>query len=296
MNVIFLFFYLYIIVNSKEQKQKEELIQKNIHINDSTLNIHIDKDNNNNSESLNSIKEKKINKKEETKKKRKMKENKIDKIEQKKQKETEKEKTEESENFKSEKEYFEKQIEIFTLSDFTTLEIPKKGGENIYYKVEKNCTLSFAFYLSDNEKAIDMTFTGPDEIGAPIIFQTFKKKNYLYYEHYALYPGMYNFYLNNYENPDITEISFAIKDDLKIDENIGMQKIDKISDHLDDIDERINKMRLKQNIINKKTEKHNDTVNKHNREIFIYSIIEIGIMVLIIMLQLLYIKNKVDKI
>lgn len=293
MNVKFLIFFLFIIVTSKERQKQEDLIQKNIHINDSILNINKAK-NINNEKNLNSTKEKKFKNKEE--KRRKAQENNIDKIEQKNQEEKDKEKNEETENFKSEKEYFEKQIEIFSLSDFTTLELPKKGGESIYYKVEKNCTLSFAFYLSDNEKAIHMVFSGPDGKGGSKIFQNFTKKNYLYYEHLAINSGMYIFYLDNDESSDITEVSFAVKDNLKIDENIGIQKLNTIGDYLSDIDERINKMRLKQNIINKKTEKHNDSVNRHNKEIFIYSIIEIGIMILILMLQLLYIKNKVDKI
>ena len=55
-------------------------------------------------------------------------------------------------------------------------------------------------------------------------------------------------------------------------------------------------MRMKQNIINKKTDAHNESVNKHNKEILIYSIVEVGTMVLIFVAQLFYIKSKVDKI
>ena len=75
-----------------------------------------------------------------------------------------------------------------------------------------------------------------------------------------------------------------------------MKKLDKITDYLNEIDEKINKMRMKQNIINKKTDAHNESVNKHNKEILIYSIVEVGTMVLIFVAQLFYIKSKVDKI
>ena len=137
---------------------------------------------------------------------------------------------------------------------------------------------------------------GPDGKGASKIYQTFTNKNFLYYEHKVEYPGQYIFYLDNMENSDISEASFAVKDDLKKDKNIGIQKLDTISEYLDDIDEKIKKIRLKQNMINKKTEAHNDSVNKYNKEILIYSLAEVGTMVLIVVGQLFYIKSKVDKI
>ena len=195
-----------------------------------------------------------------------------------------------------EKEQFNKQIEFFTLSDFTTFELKSKSGEFVYYKGVKGSTMKFAFYLSDSEKKIQFKFSGPDGKGGLKVYQIFSNKNFLYYEHKVEYPGQYIFYLDNGENSDKNEVSFAVKDDLKEDKNIGMQKLDSISEYLDDIDEKINKIRLKQNMINKKTEAHNDSVNKHNREILLYSLAEVGTMVLILVGQLFYIKSKVDKI
>ena len=197
---------------------------------------------------------------------------------------------------KTEKELFEKQLEAFNLRDFTTFELPAKNGENIYYTIPKNCTIKFAFYLSDTEKLIDVKFTGPDGVGGSKIYETFPKKNYLYYEYKAVYPGRYVFYLDNSENGDLTKVSLALKDNLKEDKNIGMKKLGKITDYLDDIDGKITKMRLKQNIINQKTDTHNENVNKHNREILIFSMVEVGVMALILIGQLYYIKNKVNKV
>jgi hypothetical protein len=216
----------------------------------------------------------------------------IEKIEQIKQKE----KTEEINKIKLEKEEFDKKIEIFTLGDFTTFEIKSKSDELIYYKIDKPCIIKFAFYLSDEEKVIHINVNGPDGKSGIKEYKSFNNRNFLYHEFNATYSGQYTFFLNNHDNSDITEISFAIKNNLKVDENIGMRKLDTISEYLDDLDERINKMRLKQNIINKKTDTHNDSVNKHNKQILIYSITEVGTMVLIFIAQLFYIKNKVDKI
>lgn len=205
-------------------------------------------------------------------------------------------KDDESNKTISEKEQFDKQIEHFTVGDFTTMEIKPKILESIYYKVEKNCTIKFAFYLSDIEKNIDIKITGPDEKGIIKEYQILRKKNFLYYEFKADFPGKYIFYLDNKDNSGPLEISFALKDNLKGDGNIRTRKLDKISDLLDNIDNKINKMRLKQNMINKKVEVHNDSINKHNKQILIYSIVEVGIMVFIFMAQLLYIKGKIDKV
>ena len=195
-----------------------------------------------------------------------------------------------------EKEEFNKQIENFTLGDFTTLELKSKKLESIHYKVEKKCNIKFTFYLSDIEKNIDIKIRGPAEKGTHKEYQSFKNRHFLFYEFKADFPGRYDFYLDNIKNSEPTEISFAIKDDLKVDGNIGTKKLDKIYDLFDNLDNNINKMNLKQNMINKKAEAHNDSVNKHDKQILIYSIIEVGIMVFIFIAQLFYIKSKIDKI
>ena len=55
-------------------------------------------------------------------------------------------------------------------------------------------------------------------------------------------------------------------------------------------------MSLKQNIVNRKTDKHNNSVNKHNKKIFIYSIIEVITMIAVFVLQTCYIKRIVGKL
>ena len=198
------------------------------------------------------------------------------------------------EEYQLRKEQFDKLTSVFILSEFTTFEIPGRTIEFIYYEVNRPCTLKIAFYLSNNEKIIYMSLSGPDGMGGSKTYKNFNNKNFLYYEHKAKYPGKYTFLLDN-RDKEVIAISFAVKDDIK-DDNIGTKKIDKISGYLNDIDSKINQMRLKQNIINTKTEAHNESINKHNKEILIYSFIEVGTMILIIFGQLFYIKNKIDKI
>ena len=62
------------------------------------------------------------------------------------------------------------------------------------------------------------------------------------------------------------------------------------------MESKINKIRLKQNIINKKTDAHNEGVNKHNKNILINSSVEILVMIVILVAQLLYIKKNISKI
>ena len=194
---------------------------------------------------------------------------------------------------KLEKDQFEKQIEVFTLGEFTTFEIMPKSGEYIYYSISNPCIITFAFFLSDIEKYISLYFRGPEPLN--IIYQNFTKKNYLFYEYKIEKEGKYIFYLNN-ENEEKIEISFAIKDSWNKDENIGSKKLDKITEYIEDMDEKIDKIRLQQNIINKKTDAHNEGVNKHNKSILINSFVEVLIMIVILVVQLYYIKKNISKI
>ena len=203
-------------------------------------------------------------------------------------------KSQEDQNIKKlEKDQFEKQIEVFTLGEFTTFEIFPKSGEYIYYYISNPCILTFAFFLSDIEKYISLYLKGPEPLNQ--ILQNFTNKNYLFYEYKIEKEGKYEFYLNN-ENEEKIEISFAIKDSWNNDDNIGSKKLDKITEYIEDMETKINKIRLKQNIINQKTDAHNEGVNKHNKRILINSFAEVLTMIIILVIQLYYIKNNISKI
>ena len=210
---------------------------------------------------------------------------KIDKITQKPKKS---DSNEEKDILKQEKDLFEKQIEAFTLGEFTTFEIPPKSEEYIYYQISNTSILTFAFYLSNIEKLISLNLKGPK------ISKNFTQKNFVFDE-LGVERGKYIFYLKN-ENEEKIEISFAIKDSYNKDDNVGSKKLDKITEYIEDMETKINKIRLKQNIINKKTDTHNEGVNKHNKNILINSSVEILIMIFILVGQLLYIKKNISKI
>ena len=195
-----------------------------------------------------------------------------------------------------EREEFEKQIENITISEFTNLYLEEKSGELLYHNLTKPGNLKIIFLLTDTQRTIHLTFNGPNGRGGSTLIKSFRSKNFLYYVYNAQYPGQYTFYLNNYHNSEQTEVIFAISDDSKTDERLGKKNIDKLSGYLNDIDNKINQMKAKQNIINKKTMAHNESVNKHNREILLYSIAEVITMLLVFVFQTCYIKSIVEKV
>ena len=147
--------------------------------------------------------------------------------------------------------------------------------------------------MSDIEKYITLNFKGPDPSNE--ISLDFTNKNFLYYEYKLEKIGKYVFYLNN-ENKEKIQISFAIKDSWNKDDNIGTKKLDTIVEYIDEMESKINKIRLRQDMINKKTDAHNEGVNKHNKSILINSFVEILTMIIILVIQLYYIKKNISKI
>ena len=127
-----------------------------------------------------------------------------------------------------EREEFEKQIENISLSEYTNLYIEGRSGELLYHNITKPCNLKIIFFLTDTDKTIHLTFNGPNEKGGTFLLKSFRSKNFLYYEHNAINPGIYTFYLNNYHNKDPTEIIFSVIDDLKKTDKLGKKNIDKI--------------------------------------------------------------------
>ena len=215
------------------------------------------------------------------------------------EKETKEKKKKEEERLKKEKEQAEffKKIENVTINDLTNLNLEAKGGELLYHNTTMQCKLKIIILLTDTEKTIHMNFNGPNGRGGTSLIQSFRNKNYLYYEYNAKYVGQYTFYLNNYHNSDETEVIFAMYDDSKKGgDKLEKKKIDKISGYLNDIDGKVNTMSVKQNVVNRKTDIHNESVNRHNKKILIYSVIEVITMIIVFVLQTCYIKRIVEKI
>ena len=216
----------------------------------------------------------------------------VDKIQMEQKK---KERDKYTEIIRKEREECEKQLHHFTFSDFMSISIPGKSSEVLYQNITNTSKIIFGFMLSDETKQIDFTFSGPNEHGRSTIIKSFKDRNCMYLEYEVKYIGLYTFFINNHKNSDDSEVNFAVNLGLPSDK-LGTEKIDKISGILHDINKNVNNMRTKQGLINKKTEAHNDSVNKHNSEILVCSIIEVFVLIIVFFGQTFYIKSLINKV
>ena len=211
-----------------------------------------------------------------------------------KKKEIEMNKT--KEEIKLQREECENRLSNIVFNEFLSISIPGKSIETLYQNITNFSKLTLSFYISDEQKQIHFTFSGPNKKGQTNLIKTFRKRNCLYFEYDIKIFGQYSFILNNYQNSENTELLFLMHlTNLKSDK-LGSEKIDKISGYLQEIDQNINNMIMKQGIINKKTNAHNDSVNKHNKQILIYSIVEVIVLLLVFFVQGFYVKKLVNKL
>ena len=270
--------------NNKNQTN-EENSQKEFNLTDA-LHKYTEKELKKNEKSSKKSQNEKIKKRQEEIKRE------IEKIQMEQQK---KEKDKYTQIIKKEREECEKHLHNFTFSDFMSISIPGKSSEMLYQNITKPSKIFFGFMLSDETKQIHFTFSGPNEHGHSTLLKSFTDKNCLYLEYDVKNTGLYTFYLNNYHNSDDSEVNFAINLGQPSDK-LGAKKLDKISGILHDIKKNVNNMRTKQGLINKKTQAHNDSVNRHNSEILVYSIVEVFVLIAVFVAQTIYIKQLISKV
>ena len=185
---------------------------------------------------------------------------------------------------------FEKLISKFDYDHWINFEINKNSKEIIYEEINDNIDFYFAFIINDSKDKIRFTFKEPkkqDEKGA---FYTVNE-NYFYKKFKTNKTGTYKFIFNNRRNKNM-KVSFALKYKMK---SKNLTEIDRIGNNMNKINKHLNIIRAKESLINKLTKTQFDAVNKHNKNIVIYGIIEIFVMIIILFVQLFYIKGLVNK-
>ena len=185
---------------------------------------------------------------------------------------------------------FEKLISKFDDDHWINFEINKGNKEIIYEDINDNISFYYAFIINDSKEKIKFTFKEPktkDEKGA---FYSVTE-NYFYKKFKTNKNGTYKFIFNNRKNRNL-KVSFALKYRMKYS---NLTEIDRIGNNMNKISKYLNIMRAKENLINKLTKSQFDAVNKHNKNIVIYGIIEIFSMIIILFVQLFYIKGLVNK-
>ena len=179
-----------------------------------------------------------------------------------------------------------------------TIQITLGAGETeeLFLDLEMYTKFKMAVILTDEEENINMVALGPNKWGHnSIIYEEFSK-NYLYYEHEAQLKGEYRIQITNIGSKEIELIVLLNEHSNKKKDNIDTQKIDKISLFLNNIDDNINQLRTKKRIEIRQINKHNQKVEKYNRSIVIFSVVEIFTMIIVFAAQNYYISSIVSKL
>ena len=197
----------------------------------------------------------------------------------------------------AEKEEFQQKMLGTTFNEVVQIYLEKNENEYLYINLSMHSKIVIAFFLYDEEEKIDFLFKGPDYRGNTIILCKADKKQFFYYEYEAIREGEYFFELKNRGSKD-NEIVFAISDKMSNNnkDNLKTDNIDKISLLLDNIDKNVNQLRNQKKTEINKLNAHNDRVNKNNKSIIIYSIIEVFTMIIIFVVQSYYITSIVSKL
>jgi hypothetical protein len=196
---------------------------------------------------------------------------------------------------RKEREEWEEQISHFSFSNLITLPIKAHDGELLFEEITSPSKIRFAFMVNHPTQKIDFTFTGPSPKGKKQMIKTVKDKNYFFYEHQADIPGTYLFFINNHAHNDAVKVTFAMHADKKEEDSIKTENFDEISAMIEYIDNKMNEVRLKGNIVVKKIEGHNKTSMKHNKSMVIMTVVEVIIMLFIFVIQSIYLKRLLNK-
>ena len=194
------------------------------------------------------------------------------------------------------REIFERQLQNMTFDDYVQITLEKGETESLYLDLESFTKIRLAFILTDDEKRINFIFSGPNPRGRTSVLYRADNKNYLYYEYETLRKGEYIIELKN-RGSEENELILVLNE--KVDKKsdvLGSEKIDKISMLLNTIDGNINQLRNKKKIEIRQINSHNEKVNKNNKSIVIYSIIEIFTMIFVFVAQSYYINSIVTNL
>ncbi len=195
-----------------------------------------------------------------------------------------------------EKAKFENILANTTFDEIIQIAIKKGETESLFLNLHTFAKIKMAVVLTDEDEKINFVFSGPNPKGHLSLIYRVDNKNYLYYEYETLRNGEYIVDLINKGSKE-NELVFLVSGiKKKKKDTIDMEKIDKISLLLNNIDNNINQLRYKKKIDVLKINTHNEKVEENNKYIVIYSIIEIFTMIIVFISQSYYISSLVKKI
>ena len=206
-------------------------------------------------------------------------------------KKEEKRKKEQEERIK-----FERIMSNITFEESIQISLAKGETETLYLDLNSFVKLKMAIVLADEEEKVNFVLSGPNSYGRTTVLYKVYDKNYLFYEYETLRKGEYMIEITNRGKDDNELVVLLNEQKQKKKDNIDTEKIDKISMWLNNIDNNVNQLRNKKKMEIRQVNSHNDKVNKNNRSIVYYSIIEIFTMIIVFFAQSYYISSLVTKL
>lgn len=191
-----------------------------------------------------------------------------------------------------EREKFEDELINTTFSENLNLMLDRGEKEKLYLDLDLDQNIVMAFFVSDQEEKIKLTIYGPDTRGRMVSLFKLYKRNYFFIRFNSKRKGEYIVELLNAGSKE-NEINFFINENVDKKDLLNVDKIDKISLLLRGIKKDINKLKRKKKNEITLVNSHNDKVNKNNKSIVVYSIIEIITMFFIFVGQSYYIRSVV---
>ena len=191
---------------------------------------------------------------------------------------------------------FENILSNTTFKESLIISLEKGETETFFLYLNSFIKVKIAIVLTDKEDKINFVMYGPNAKGNTSKLYRVYDKNYLFYEFETLRKGEYIFNIFNRENKEIELIFFLNTNIEKKKDMIKPEKIDKISKMLNDIDNNIKQLRNKKRIEIIQVNSHNEKVDKYNKKIVIYSVIEIFTMIIVFSAQSYYISSILSKV
>ena len=211
----------------------------------------------------------------------------------------EKKKKEKEEKFSAERNEFIKMLTNNSFEEDIQLNLLRGEKETLYLDLEAFTKIKIAVMVTDQEQEekLNFFFSGPNSRGRTAVIYQIYNKNYLFWEYETLRKGEFTAEITNKGTKE-NEIFFLlnVEKDGKKKDRIDVEKLDKISMLLNDIDNNVNQLRNKKKIEIKQVNSHNKKVTTNNKWIVYYSIIEIFTMIMIFGIQSCYINSLVNKV
>ena len=202
----------------------------------------------------------------------------------------------ENEKDSQEKLEWEKQVANFTFSNLITVQLRAGEKETFFEEITEPTTIRLAFMVNHPTKKIDFSLIGPKGDGKKQTITNPKGRNYFFYEYTAMVPGVYSFNILNNRYKESGKVTFAINSNKAEDKTIDSSKLDVLSERLVKIDNKIGELKMKFNLVVKKVEGHNKSVQKHNKSIIVFSILEVLTMIIIFAIQSFYLTKLINKV